>query len=281
MGGLFYAREDKGTLIMSSATALIGAARQADGSFACDVPDGWLQGRTAYGGLTTAMAYNAARSVEQNLPPLRSAQMAFAGPVVGRMHASATVLRRGKSSAFVEARVTSDGEPATLGTFLFMADRASPLRVDAPPAPAVPSPEEAEPAMRGKGSAFTRQLEYRHAMSIGDRSKPELLRWVRLRERAGIDPVTELLLIGDALPPGVAPMLQGPFMASSANWTVHLHGSAIATHDGWWLVQTRAESALGGISSQLMAVWNRAGDAVLTGSQTVSFFPADARQPAQ
>ena len=152
MGGLFYAREDKGTLIMSSATALIGAARQADGSFAGDVPDGWLQGRTAYGGLTTAMAYNAARSVEENLPPLRSAQMAFAGPVVGHMHASATVLRRGKSSAFIQARVSCDGEPATLGTFLFMADRASPLRVDAPPAPAVPSPEEAEPAMRGKGA---------------------------------------------------------------------------------------------------------------------------------
>ena len=63
-------------------------------------------------------------------------------------------------------------------------------------------------------------------------------------------------------------------MASSANWTVHLHGSDIVAHDGWWLVQTRAESAVGGISSQLMAVWNRAGDAVLSGSQTVTFFPA-------
>ena len=168
MGGLFYAWEDKGTLIMSSATALIGAARQADGSFACDVPDGWLQGRTAYGGLTTAMAYNAARSVEQNLPPLRSAQMAFAAGHA-RAHAPTSPCCAGASSP-IEARVSADGEPATLGTFLFMADRASPLRVDAPPAPAAPSPEEAEPAMRGKGSAFTRQLEYRHAMSIGDRA---------------------------------------------------------------------------------------------------------------
>ena len=259
---------------MLSAMALIRAAGQADGSFCCDVPDGWLQGRTAYGGLTTAMAYRAARGIAENLPPLRSAQMAFVGPVVGRMHASATLLRRGKSSAFVEARVTCNGELATLGTFLFMADRSSPLRVDAPAAPAAPAPEDAEPAMRGKGSAFTRQLEYRHAMSIGDRSKPELLRWVRLREREGIDPVTELLLIGDALPPGVAPLLQGPFAASSTNWTLHLHGSEIVAHDGWWLVQTRAESAVGGISSQLMAVWNRKGDAVLSGSQTVSFFPA-------
>ncbi len=258
---------------MSSASEIIATARQADGSFACEVPEGWLQGRTAYGGLSTALAYRAARNAEANLPPLRSAQMAFLGPVVGHMRAAATVLRRGKSSAFVETRVSSDGELAMLGTFLFMADRASPLRVDAPAAPAAPAPEDAEPAMRGKGSAFTRQLEYRHAMAIGDRSKPELLRWVRLREREGIDPVTELLLVADALPPGVAPLLQGPFMASSANWTVHLHGAEILAHDGWWLMQTRAESASGGISSQKMAVWNRAGDAVLTGSQAVSFFP--------
>ena len=259
---------------MSNATALISNARQEDGSFSCDVPDAWLQGRTAYGGLTTAMAYNAARSVAQKLPPLRSAQIAFAGPVAGRMHASATVLRRGKSSAFVETRVASGGGLASLATFLFMTDRPSALRLDAPAAPAAPSPEEAEPAMRGKGPAFSRQLEYRHALPIGDQDKPQLLRWVRLREREGIDPVTELLLVGDALPPGVAPVLQGPFMASTANWTVHLHGSDIVAHDGWWLVQTRAESAVGGISSQLMAVWNRAGDAVLSGSQTVTFFPA-------
>jgi len=97
---------------------------------------------------------------------------------------------------------------------------------------------------------------------------------VRLRSREGLDPVTELLLVGDALPPAVSPLLQGPFVASSALWSLHLHGSAIATHDGWWLVRTRAESAGNGIASQAMTVWNRAGEAVLSGSQTVSFFPA-------
>ena len=95
---------------------------------------------------------------------------------------------------------------------------------------------------------------------------------MRLREREGIDPVSELLLIGDALPAGIVPLLEIPPMVSSANWTVHLHGPEIVAHDGWWLVQTKAESAVGGISSQLMAVWNRAGKAVLSGSQTVSFF---------
>jgi len=261
---------------MLDARTLLCAAQQADGSCCCEVPEQWLQGRTVYGGLATAMAYRAARGVDAALPPLRSAQLSFVGPAAGRLHARARLLRRGRSSAFVETRVGAGDDLAALGTFLFLADRSSPLRIDAPAAPPVPPPEAAQPAMRGKGSAFSRQMEYRHAMARDGRGRPELLRWVRLREREGLDCVTELLLIADALPPGVAPMLQGPFAASSANWTLHLHGGEIDAHDGWWLVQTRAESAVGGISNQLMAVWNRAGEAVLSGSQTVSFFPAQA-----
>jgi acyl-CoA thioesterase len=259
---------------MVSFGALISAARQADGSFACNLPDSWRQGRTAYGGFTAAVAYNAARNIEAQLPPLRSAQIAFIGPVGGTLHARATMLRRGKSSAFVEARVTSDGELAMLGTFLFMAERPSPVNLAPPAAPNVPTPENAEPAMRGKGPAYRSQLEFRHAAAVQDRGKPELLRWVRLREREGIDLASELLLIADALPAGILPLFEIPPIISSANWTMHVHGADIATHDGWWLVQAKAESALGGISNQLMSVWNRAGKAVLSSSQTVSYFPS-------
>jgi acyl-CoA thioesterase len=182
------------------------------------------------------------------------------------------MLRRGKSTAFVETRIISDGELAMVGTFLFMAERPSPVNLAAPAAPVAPLPETAEPAMRGQGPAYRSQMEFRHAASLQDRGKPELLRWVRLRERDGIDPVSELILIGDALPAGILPMLEIPPIVSSANWTIHLHGSNIVTHDGWWLVQAKAQSALGGISSQFMSVWNRAGEAVVSATQMVSFF---------
>lgn len=259
---------------MPSFAALISTARRADGSLAFDMPDSWRQGRTAYGGLSAAVAYQAARGVDTRLPALRSAQIAFVGPVGTNVQASATILRRGKSSAFVEARVLSDGEPALLATFLFMAGRASAVNLAAPTAPAVPAPETAEPAMRGKGPAYRGHMEFRHAASAQDRGKPELLRWVRLRERDGIDPVSELLLIGDALPAGILPLFEIPPIVSSANWTVNLHGTDLTTQDGWWLVNNRAESAVDGISAQSMQVWNRSGVAAVSASQTVSFFVA-------
>lgn len=257
---------------MTSFAALISAARQADGSLSCDMPDSWRQGRTAYGGLSAAIAYNAARAIETNLPALRSAQIAFVGPVGNTLQTHTTTLRRGKSTAFVETRIISDGELALVGTFLFMAERPSPVTLAAPAAPAAPLPEDAEIAMRGKGPAYRSQMEFRHAASLQDRGKPELLRWVRLREREGIDPVSELILINDSLPAAILPMFETPPIVSSANWTMHLHGSDIATHDGWWLVQAKAESALGGISNQFMSVWNRTGEAAVSATQTVSFF---------
>lgn len=256
---------------MTDFASLIAAGQQADGSIAFDLPDCWRQGRTAYGGLTAASAYRAACGADDALPPLRSMQIAYVGPIGAGLRASASILRRGKSSAFVEVRVTSDGELAMLGTFLFMADRASPIDIAAAAPPAAPSPEEATPAMRGKGSAYTSQFEFRHALGPQHRGKPELMRWVRLLEREGLDAVTELLLIGDALPPAISPMMQGPFTASSANWTAHVHAAAPAAHDGWWLLRTCARAASGGVSSQQMTVWNRVGEAVLSGSQTVSF----------
>ena len=258
---------------MTSFATLINASRQPSGSLAFNVPDDWLQGRTAYGGFTAAIAYHAAKSVEAELPPLRSAQIAFIGPVSSDVQVRASLLRRGKSSAFVQARVTSNGELSMLGTFLFMADRPSELALLAPRAPTVPAPEDAEPALRGKGPAYRSQFEFRHGATTQDRSKPELLRWARLHERDGVDAVTELFLIGDALPAGILPLFDVPPIISSANWTVHVH-SDIATHDGWWLVHNKGESAVNGISSQLMSVWNRNGDAAVTSSQTVSYFPA-------
>jgi acyl-CoA thioesterase len=259
---------------MTSFATLINSSRQPSGSLAFDVPDDWLQGRTAYGGLTAAVAYHAAKSVETDLPPLRSAQIAFIGPVSNDVQVRASLLRRGKSSAFVQARVTSNGELGMLATFLFMADRPSALTLSAAQAPAVPAPEDAAPAMRGKGPAYRGQFEFRHGASAQERNKPELLRWARLQEREGIDAVSELLLIGDALPAGILPLFEAPPIISSATWNVHIHGSEIETHDGWLLVHSKGESAVNGISNQLMSVWNRSGTAVVSASQTVSYFPA-------
>ena len=55
-------------------------------------------------------------------------------------------------------------------------------------------------------------------------------------------------------------------------WMVNVLSDAPTTRDGWWLLQSRAESAGDGYSSQDMLVWNRDGELVIAGRQSVAIF---------
>ncbi|MEZ5743258.1 MAG: hypothetical protein R3D89_05900 [Sphingomonadaceae bacterium] len=56
-----------------SRSAIIERAAPVEGGFRCAIPDGWLQGRTAYGGLSSALVLEAAqRAGGAELPPLRT-----------------------------------------------------------------------------------------------------------------------------------------------------------------------------------------------------------------
>jgi acyl-CoA thioesterase len=255
-----------------SLSDFLSTAGQPDGSLDFSVPESWLQGRTAYGGLLAAAAYRAARAADLDLPPLCSAQIAFVGPVSGRAKSAARVLRRGRSSAFIEVHITEGDATALAAIFLFAAARESALSQAAPPAPPVLSPDQGEPAMQRITSSFAAQMEYRHASPARDRQQPEFLRWVRLRDRAGLDAVTEILAIADALPSAALLLLPKPAPVSSANWTVHLTDPAAQTEDGWWLVQSRADFAATGACHQTMSVWNSRGVPVMLGSQQVLVF---------
>ena len=257
---------------MSLAAILAGAERGA-GRLAVDMPPDWMQGRTVYGGLSVGLAFEAARTCLDDLPPLRSVQVAFVGPLAGRIEASAQVLRRGRSAAFVQADVCSEAGLGLRATFLFSASRPSALAFEDAPAPPAPDPKAAAQALRrSPANFFTHHFEYRHALAKTGSPTPEFRRWVRLVEREGFDAMTGLLTLADALPPAAMAMMAGPGPVSSATWMMNLLTPAPTTRDGWWLLQARAEQAMDGVSSQSMAIWNRDGQPIAIGMQSVAIF---------
>ena len=250
-----------------------GAERRADG-LSVMIPENWLQGRTAYGGVSTALALTAARALADDLPPLRSAQISFVGPLGGTVAASATMLRRGRSASFVDARVDgADGTPGLRATLLFAADRESALdHRDAPPPADLPAPEDAsEMPLRPGVPAFFHNFEYRSIKPAG-RSAADLLMWVRFKEPAGLDPITALVAIADALPPAAIRLTREPRPVSSMTWLLNILTPTPATRDHWWLLRSTAEHVRDGFSSQSMAIWNRDGEAVVRGMQSVAVF---------
>ena len=106
-------------------TDLTRSLTRGEGAYAASVPEDWLQGRTAYGGLSAALALAAARAATPDLPPLRTAQVAFVGPASGELHVTTTTLRAGKSMTFVGTDAAGDAGACTRCLFGFGAARAA------------------------------------------------------------------------------------------------------------------------------------------------------------
>ncbi|MCA8885628.1 MAG: thioesterase family protein, partial [Hyphomonadaceae bacterium] len=93
---------------MSSLRAVLDTLVPDGNVFAVEAPVEWSQGRTLYGGITAALAYEAVRRSHDALPPLRSAQFTFVGPASGRLRFTTALLRRGRSSTLIAADCLSE-----------------------------------------------------------------------------------------------------------------------------------------------------------------------------
>lgn len=259
-----------------SFAALLHSVTPVEGGFAVSVPADWGQGRTAFGGFTATLAYRAAVTAGgEGLPPLRSAVVSFVGPVAGEVTVTARPLRRGRNATWLAAEVLRDGEVGLTATFVFMGPvAASALHISqiAPPGGVLAPETVADIPFRPDLPAFRSHYDVRPAIPRELRAEGELCWWVRLKDRSGLDAMTEVMLIADALPPGVLPLLAPGVPVSSMTWQVNLLTAAPVTRDGWWLLRSIGDYAEAGCSSQSMTIWNTAGEPIVSGMQAVALF---------
>ena len=259
-----------------SFAALIAGAEPRDGGFALSIPQEWHQGRTAYGGLSGALALEAARRVGgEGLPPLRSAVVSFVGPVYGAVLVQARVLRRGKNATWIAAEITREGDVVLTATLVFMGPVSSTVQLNDCPQPAdLIAPEQAKTYINHPlmPTFIANHFEVAFALPRSEEKRPELCWWVRLKDRSLIDPMSELLLIADSLPPGVLPLMSPGTPVSSMTWQINLLTPAPVTRDGWWLARSSGDYAESGCSSQTMRIWNRDGAPVTSGMQAIALF---------
>lgn len=257
---------------------LAAMSREGDTSHV-SVPADWLQGRAIYGGLTAALCLQATFDhLGHDLPPLRSAQFSFIGPSGSDVAIRPTVLRRGKSTAFVAVDLLSETDIAARAILCFGKARES--RIDAVDlaAPQVAGPDECDAFFATAGRFvpnFTQHFESRFAagsMPVTEAESPEFTVWLRHKDRQ-IDPlIVGLAALADALPPAAMPLFSEPAPISTMTWHFDVLSDTPATEDGWWLSRSSAEHTRDGYSSQAMEVWNRAGEPVVVGRQNVAVF---------
>jgi len=242
-----------------------------------ELPDDWRQGRTAYGGIITALGVAAAiQAHPQPLPALRAVQVAFIGPAVGRLTFAPQILRQGKSVVNAAVDVHADGTLVARLMLVFGRARDSVIVHDHSVRPAV-----AEPMACGEfrmsdmpfAPAFTRNFQMRPAggaLPVSGAKQPELLIWMRHVNASGVDPAVALVAMADALPPAAFTSFTAPAPISSINWSFELLGPA--PEGEWFLLRSFSEYARDGYSSQDMHVWDAQGRVVLRGRQSVAVF---------
>ena len=262
---------------MTDFTELMHSLQPADDGFSVTVSDDWLQGRTVYGGLAAALCLQGALASFADLPPLRSAQIAFIGPATGALQMAPRVLRQGKSTVFVGVDLTGEAGLASRATFCFGAARASAFAHNVMIAPDVPAPESCRDFFRNAppGLSFVPHFDGRFvggALPFSGAEHPEMTLWLRHRSTAKASPLVALLALADAPPPAASAMATAPSPISTMTWSVDLLTDRIETTDGWWLLRTCAEQIGDGYSSQAMTAWNASGTAVMVARQNIAVF---------
>jgi len=160
-----------------------------DGGFAIEIPDGWQQGRGAFGGLVLAILTRAgAAALGDPGRPLRALGGELIGPVkVGRATITVEVLRAGTGVTTLDARLAQDGEVQAHATLAFGKPRPTFAATTLLEPPMMPPWRAVATAPIGPPVApvFAQHVEYRLVGAPPFSGAPlttPVEGWVRLRE---------------------------------------------------------------------------------------------------
>jgi len=256
-------------------TLIDSIAEDGAGRWSVNASEDWRQGRTLYGGVSAGLCFAACEKLVPDLPPLRSAQIAFIGPSGGEATLVPTVLRRGKSVTFMACDLIADGVVATRTLFAFGGERESAFAVEAPAAPDVPRPEDCPPLFRQWAPTFAQHFEMRYAgggYPVTGADDGDMIVWVRHKDDDAPAGLVSLVTLGDALPPASMPRLTGPAAISSMTWNFDLADATRYDAKGWVLLRSKDDAVGHGYAGQTMGMWDDQGRPILMGRQNITIF---------
>lgn len=264
----------------------IVAGRRRDGhTVTFDIAADWQQGRTAYGGVVSAIAAQAMRDVAGAGWPadvvLRAMQCSFVSVVEpGRVQVEVEVLRQGRNVCQVMARVIEGGRLGTVAMGVYSAERPSslaPRRAQRPPPRHEAEALPAVPYMAGLMPPFLQHLEMRwsegsvpYSGTPGHRSSIHLQ--LRDHDSASIVPEVLTVLLSDAPATPVIGELKSRVPSSSVTWALELRAHTQPYGEGWWRIDSESVLVEGGYVNHAARLWAPGGELAATGTQLVTVF---------
>lgn len=256
-------------------TALIKTFEIGPGVASLRVPSEWMQGRSVFGGLQAAVALRAMRTLVTSMP-LRTLQATFMSPLQGdTLTAKASILRAGKNTVHVEARLV-EGEQ-TLGVVIgvFGVGRASEVARHM----VQPVVEGAEPRLfryrAGVTPAFTQFFNaiWLHGdFPFAGSNEPQTIIDVGMHD-TGLSTEYHVLALADFIPPVGLSLLSKPATGSTLTWMLEMLTTEV---DGLpltgWRVDAEMQAAAEGYTSQTVTLWGPNRQAIALSRQNMVIF---------
>lgn len=240
----------------------------------------WSQGRTVYGGMSSALAYAAARAKVGNEYLLRNITVNFVGPLQVEKPLSIHVenVRSGKNVSQIQSRIMQDGKTCLIAQCCFGVDRTSKIRVenDLSHGMELPAKPKFIPQIPKITPKFLRYFELaidQGSLPFSAKDTSHYYGWMRYKKAP--EDFNEAHLIGlfDAWPPTVLQMLRWPTPASSISWTLNFaHPLSEVSGEEWYAYKAVTRHAQNGYSIEEANIWDSQGKLIATSQQTVAVF---------
>jgi acyl-CoA thioesterase len=240
------------------------------------VPNGWQQGRGAFGGLVLgALARAMERCETESKRTLRSLTGEIAGPVLpGEAAIEVTEVRRGSGVSTWSAMLAQGGEVLARATAVLGQSREVEHAWAPEPPPELARPwSEVDVALLGPPLAptFTRFMEYRITGALPlSGNEPVAAGWLRFRRPPAALGAPEIVALADAWWPATFAIERSPRPVATVAFTLqNVAPQATLPADRPLYHRARTVAAHEGFLVEFRELWTERGELVALNQQTI------------
>ncbi len=261
---------------MKDLTTVTTPTRLGPDLFRADVPDGWQQGRGAFGGLVLGNLVRAMLAFDaEKERALRTLTAELCGPVLpGPNLIRVERLRTGSAVSTIAARVERDGEVLAHAVAVLGRSRASDTDAIEAPRPALRPWREVAPTDLGdKGPTFARHFEYR-ALGLPPYSGARdaiASGWIRPLDPGAARDAAYVVSLADAWWPAILAQATTPRPAATVAFTLELIEGVSGLDPAAPLFHTaRTLASRGGYLVEMRELWGEDRRLVALNQQTIA-----------
>ena len=260
--------------------ALIGkqpASEQANATM--QFPTNWCQGRTAFGGLSAALLYQAMRQQIEPSRRLLSISTNFVGPLLADTDFSLVIeiLREGKSSTQVLAKAVQNDQVSVVVQACFAKSRDSAINVPVTKKMDLKPVDERciLPFQAGAMPEFFQHVDLcpqQGSMPFTAAKTSHLGGWMKLKQPPAQFSEAHIIALTDAWPPTLLQMFNQPAPASSMSWYLEFVTTPQLSADEWLGFEAITHHCKDGYGLEDGCIWSQSGELLALTRQTVALF---------